>query len=180
MSSFFKKTNNTSNTSNYMGVTDIRKLDVIIDIIDRCTKTGDDDEMYTFIEKNKMFFFKEIPVINNGTILHALSYGSDFFKKFDSILYNFSTKIDKIINYLSKHKLVFTKIVNLKPNPCEIKDIEGFTPYQIANIEKYDLNHKMKKLLLSQCNTSGGKRKNVRRTKRFRNKKKKTQKRFRL
>ena len=68
---------------------------------------------------------------------------------------------------------MFTKIVNLQPNPCNIKDDEGFTPYGIARLPQYN-NIKMQNLLFKNCNSHGGKR---RKTKRFRNKKKKTQQR---
>jgi hypothetical protein len=123
-----------------MGVSDIFKLNDIIKIIDY----GNDKEMYEYIKKNKDFFFKKIPVVHDGVILHALSSGSDYFKQFDSFLYKFSPKINKIIDYLDTHTEVFKKIVDLEPKHCEILDNEGFTPYDIAMMETYDRNHKIK------------------------------------
>jgi len=192
MSSFF----NSKTSNEFVGFGDITILYEFLNIINKQKSSTND--MFNFIRNNKNIFLKKIKEIDDGTILHALSYGGEYFKPFNINILGFKINFDEIIN---KSLLFF------KNNPVCINEIpEDFfyrkdknknTPLDISILSQ---NHDFKQLLCNKegavdngfmkddylgntiivnCDTiSGGKRK--RKTRRFRNKKKKTQKRVRL
>jgi hypothetical protein len=169
----FSKRKSPKNDFETIGVSDISTLLKFMDII-----YGNDKktEMKTFIDENQSVFFKRIPMIQNGTILHALSYGEDHFKNlninfgFYKINLNFDKIIQETINYFENHNTEFMQLIYLKKNGVVLLDIrDTATPPKTAN----EIKLEEKSIMFKLFRKVGGKRK----TKRFNNKKKKTQKR---
>lgn len=169
-------------------------------------KTEIEKKMNDFLKKetNLKIFGKKFylePFLKNGTILHALALGDVF--QFKYLHYDFKKIITDTIHFFKNHPTCFNKIPN---KYFEIKDDDEFTPLDISIIITNEKNkpktkNDFKELLClkkdgrdneipdnlndnytnkieflvscSENTNNGGKRK----TKRFKYKKKKTQKR---
>lgn len=194
MSSFFKKTNN-----EYIGFGDITILYAFLNIINnkKPNENENENDMSNFIKKNKYIFSKKILVIKDGTILHALAYGGNHFKDYNinnwGFKLNFVDIINKSITFFHNHPMCINEIPE---HLFFIRDNDGNTPLDIAltrnvgfkellcnkegAVDDYESMkeeyYNSKTTLFVSCmksKSNGGKRK----TKRFRNKKKKTIKR---
>ena len=77
----------------------------------------DTTKMSKFITENTRVFFKKIPIIDNGTILHALSYGGKIIGKNNIHMWGFKLEFDTIINktidYLESNESILTQILYL-------------------------------------------------------------------